>query len=370
MPVMPSIKRSWFLLLVTLAVTIQSGCDEDSGRLVPVEPFEIVSLGSFVSDDQSNRGVILLEIEYDGTETTGEAVIRSRNRDKPYVHVYLKGTYEGSDIQLSLDKDMIPYQYELTIQATIESGAVLTGIFFHSLDSLEADFQSVILETGAATVDSLVDLEVTTLGLAFDGEDIWVSTSTSDYFRMNLDGSIEDTIVVLMRGDAHWTSDALTSDGTVLWGHYPVTINDGGEIRNESDIEEFTKDGVITRSFRIPHRTTGLAVDGDDLWSLTIDSDSLHRFDSLGTILESIEIQLPDLVDIEYEDGFFWSIGWFMKRLYKIDRNGGVLSVYHLPGEAGIVFPSGIVFDGEHFWYSFNTTYLDSRIYILNVELF
>jgi hypothetical protein len=41
--------------------------------------------------------------------------------------------------------------------------------------------------------------------------------------------------------------------------------------------------------------------------------------------------------------------------------------VYHLPGESGIIFPSGIVFDGIHLWYSFNTTYLDSRIYRLSV---
>lgn len=57
-----------------------------------------------------------------------------------------------------------------------------------------------------------------------------------------------------------------------------------------------------------------------------------------------------------------------MERLYKIDGAGDVLRVYHLPGEGGDVFPSGIVLDGEHFWYAFNTVYLDSRIYKMTVS--
>jgi hypothetical protein len=360
MPVLPA--------LFAILLLAQFGCEEDSSRPDPVEPYQLILLGSYADDEQGDQGVILLDLEFAGAELTGHAVIKSRVNESPLLNVYLKGSSDGDDIQLDLDKEKIPYQYELTITATMGTGHDLTGTFSYPLGDLEAEFQAVTLETADAAVDTLVDLDVSTSGLAFDGEDIWVSTVTKDHILMNLDCAFVDTIAVFIR-DAHWTSDALTSDGTHLWGHLPVTVQGGGEVRNESDIQKFTKEGVIIDSFRIPFRATGLAHDGEYLWSLAADSGSLIRFDDQGTILESIELGLPDLVDIEYDGVYFWGIGWFMKRLYRIDSEGRVLRVYHLPGETGIIFPSAIVFDGEQFWYAFNTSYLDSRIYKMTVGL-
>ncbi|GEM_PF-1000920 len=355
------------LIFVAFLIFIQSGCEDNASNPDPAESSKEILLGSYEKGDQSDGGVVMLDLEYSGSSVTGRAIIRSRLNEYPYLIVHLKGSRQGEAVQLGLDTERIPYQYELTIQATRDLAGDLAGTFFYSIDSLSADFECAVLDEDAAAVDTFVDMNVSVLGLAFDDDNIWISTVSADHILMNTDCSFEDTVTVLMWQGAHWTSDALTWNGTHLWGHLPVTISDGGETRNESEIEKFTREGVITDSFGIPFRTGGLAYDGADLWSLSTGSDSLFRFDTLGTILEGIEIGLPDLVDIEYEDGFFWGIGWFMKRLYKIDPSGEVVRVYHLPGETGIIFPSGIVYDGEHFWYSFNTTYLDARIYKITV---
>jgi hypothetical protein len=352
--------------LVAALMLAQLACEDKSAGPDPVETFQLAFLGAYADEEHGDRGVIMLDIESDGSGLAGEAVIRSRVDEDPYIHVYLKGSTDGEDIELALDTDKVPYQYELTILATRGPGDDLEGSFSYPSGGLEAEFEASALEQADAAVEAYVDLDVSTGGLAFDGEDIWVSTVTRDHIIMSLGGAFIDTVVVLREG-AHWTSDALTSDGTHLWGHLPVTVSDGGVIRNESEIEKFTKEGVIVDSFRIPHRTTGLASDGEYLWSLKAESDSLFRLDGEGTILEAIEVPLPDLVDIDYDGAYFWGIGWFMKRLYKMDGAGDVLRVYHLPCEDGNVFPSGIVFDGEHFWYGLNTVYLDSRIYKVTV---
>jgi hypothetical protein len=57
-----------------------------------------------------------------------------------------------------------------------------------------------------------------------------------------------------------------------------------------------------------------------------------------------------------------------MKRLYRISGSGDVMSVFHLPSEQGPIYPAGIAFDGERFWYSFNTTYFNTRIYGLRMQ--
>jgi len=359
----PTNKVPLLPMLVVASMLAQLGCEEKSSRPVPVEPYKAVLLGTYADDGQGDWGVIMLDIDSEDETLTGEAVIRSRAHDDPFLHVYLKGSMDGEDMELDLDTDKVPYQYELTILATKGPGDDLAGAISYPAGGLEAEFEASVLEQADAQVQDFVDLDISSKGLAFDGEDIWVSTITSDYVIMNLEGVFEDTVVVLLWEEAHWTSDALTSDGTHLWGHLPVTVGGGGVALNQSEIKEFTKEGMVVDSFRIPHRTTGLASDGEFLWSLKAESDSLFRFDGEGAIQEGIELPLPDLVDIDYDGAHFWGIGWFMKRLYKIDGAGEVLRVYHLPCEGGNVFPSGIVFDGEHFWYGVNTVYLDSRVY-------
>jgi hypothetical protein len=357
-----------FLALVALAIFAVIGCDDKSSGPDRTEPGLTIWLGSNSDTGGVDSGAIMLDLIRNGRKVSAEAVIRSRVLEYPFDHIYFTGTADGDYIQLHLDTDRMPYDYEFDIQLTVGSGGTLEGSFYHSAYGMTADLECAELESADATADTFIDVRAVTLGLAFDGEHIWISTSGRDYFIMDSTAAIVDTIAVLFETDMHWTSDALTSDGTLLWGGFPVTVTDPDGSRNESDIIEFTKDGSISRRFRIGHRTSGLAWSGEDLWSISIESDLLYRLGLDGSVLQTVTVDVPDLVDIAFDGEYFWAIGWFFKRLYKISGAGDVLTVYHLPGEHTFVYPAGLAFDGSHFWYNFDTSYLDSRIYRLSVE--
>jgi len=356
------------LVLALLALAVLPGCDTVTTGPPPSDTELTMWLGSYSSSGDDDSGAIMIDINRTGRTATAELVIRSHEQETPYNHLYLKGSVHGDDLDLGLDTDRIAYSFTFDVELTIGPGGTMSGSFYFSTYDMTATFDCVELESAEVGADTFIDVSAVTLGLAYDSEDIWISTSSRDHFLMDSTGAFVDTVVVFLVGDARWASDALTSDGSLLYGGYPVTVGGPEGSRNESDIVEFTKDGTVSRRFRIGHRTSGLAWSGTGLWSLPIESDSLYRLDLEGTVLETVPAGVPDLVDIEFDGEYFWAIGWFMKRLYKISSFGEVLTVYHLPGEYGYIFPTALAFDGSHFWYSYNTSYLGSRIYRLSVE--
>jgi hypothetical protein len=195
---------------------------------------------------------------------------------------------------------------------------------------------------------------------------MWAST-LSDFVRMSVAGEILGRVVVYYAQGLRWTSDALTSDGTHLWGHLPRTVQDATGLHNRSLIIEFAKDGTVTNEFEIPHRTNGLARGAS--CGLSPDATGFKRFDATGNILESIDVFLPDLSDLEYDGTYFWCIGWFLSRLYQIDRSGEIVRVFDLPQDTGTVVPVAIAHDGSLLWYAEGKLFAwSSRIYKLQVS--
>ena len=89
----------------------------------------------------------------------------------------------------------------------------------------------------------------------------------------------------------YWTSDALTWDGHLYWGHLPTTIQDPGGTHNASRIMSFDGNGHIVNEFELPHRAGGLAYDGTSFWALDISWPGIYRYDTNGTILETVPIE-------------------------------------------------------------------------------
>ena len=361
-----SVSRS--ILLSIFVISFLPGCGSDAPGPVPPGEGLTIWLGSYTSVGGDDSGSVMFDIDRDGRRVTAETVIRSRRNERPFEHLYLEGSTDGDIIELSLDTARVDYQFQFDVHITLGSGETMSGSFFHSFYEMTADFDCQELESSEAEVDTFLDMHTVMLGLTFDGEDAWISTAAMDHFLVDSTLVFVDTVAVLLAGGAHWTSDALTAGDSMLYGAYPVTVAGPEGSVNESDIIVFTRDGEVSGRFRVGKRISGLAWSGEDLWSLPVESDSLHRIGPDGVILESFAVDVPDLVDIEFDGEYFWGVGWFMKRLYRISATGGPVKVYHLPGEHGFIFPSALAFDGSRFWYGFNTSYLDSRIYLLNVD--
>jgi sugar lactone lactonase YvrE len=207
------------------------------------------------------------------------------------------------------------------------------------------------------------------MGIAFDGTRVWASTSFADFQRFNTDGTLIDQIEIFVHG-AHWGSHPLTSDGKRLWGHLPSGVVTSEGTTNISRIYEFSTNGVLTADYELDHRTAGLAFNGGEMWSLYAQTGQLNRIDPSGITVETIETTLPDPIDLEFDGTHFWVIGYYLKRLYQLDKNGNLLRMYDLPEKDTVDTPTGVTFDGTHFWYSMNhwtQSYTSGRIYKLSV---
>jgi hypothetical protein len=345
-----------------------SGCGDESptGTGGTPEPVREFWQGTYAAGDQSDRGSTVLDIVRTGSDVVGELAFRSRVAADPYDHLFVKGTATASGFQLGPNMDLVDYPFGFSLNATAADSQA-AGTFTYAPTGLAADLVLRELPLGSLTVQWSLSKAEGILGLAFDGTDLWAGTLT-DFLRMDADGADVGRVTVYYRPGARWTSDALTADGTWLWGQYPETVVDQTGSHNRSVIVKFAEDGTVDDTYEIPVRAAGLAEEGGDLWVLPIESDGFHRFDASANDLEDVEVAIPDMVDLDVDGSRFWAIGWFLNVLYEIDRSGTVIRAYTLPRQTGIEFPAGIVTDGSSFWYAAGGFELVTTIYRMRLN--
>jgi hypothetical protein len=329
-----------------------SSC-EDNGPAGPVEPTppttQIAWVGQFTSG--SDQGPIVFDLFQTGTAVSGETVFSSPGLASiAPAHLFVVGTLQDGILQLD-HPGPLPPEFIFTVDAGIDPEGNLAGSLALSYPPLHADVVCRPLPRGKASIELAVNVPVTVKAMVFDGVHVWLSTTgDDDYVRMQTDGSLVDNVPVLLPGGAHWTSDALTYDGDMLWGHLPLTIQDPSGTHNASRIIGFDSRGQVARTFQIEHRTLGLAFDGSRYWSLDGESLRLYAFDTTGTVQASVPIEVPDPSHLEFDGEHFWTLGWAMSRLYALDADGRAVRIYDLP-VSGFRFHSGIAVEGAYLWY-------------------
>jgi hypothetical protein len=189
-------------------------------------------------------------------------------------------------------------------------------------------------------------------GMVYDGNRLWLS-NLSNYVRMNLDGTFADTIVIDHDPPpAHWISDVVMYDGALLWGVFPIAIMGPGGSTNVADLLAFTAGGRAPDSLRIDHQPLGLAHDGAHSWSLRGVPPALIQFDGTGAVTDSLPLEIPDAYRLVFDGTHFWTLGWYLQRLYEVDVNGQVLAICDLPSSNLGGLPTGLAVEGSHIWYS------------------
>jgi len=331
-----------------------AGCNENNGPAGPVEPTPTTTQVAWVGEFTSGfvQGPIVFDLVQTGTAVSGETVFSSPGLASiAPAHLFVEGTLQDGTLQLALDLDVVPTQITFTVDAGIDPQGKLSGSLALSDPPLQADVVCRPLPRGKASIELAVNVPVTVKAMVFDGVHVWLSTTgDDDYVRMQTDGTLVDSVPVLLPGGAHWTSDALTYDGDMLWGHLPLTIQDPSGTHNASRIIGFDSHGQVARTFQIEHRTHGLAFDGSRYWSLDGESLRLYAFDTTGTVQASVPIEVPDPSHLEFDGEHFWTLGWAMSRLYALDADGRAVRIYDLP-VSGFRFHSGIAVEGAYLWY-------------------
>jgi hypothetical protein len=289
-----------------------------------------------------------LDLTRTGDALEGEIVFRSRQSEYPYTYTAVKGTATGQDITLELLADPDPWQFALS---GFDSMGTLTGTFSASPWSLSATFTLTELVRGTLVAESSLPQDDSPRGIAVHKGELWLAQLPGYFERRTLDDESLDYVFVYLYPGILWTSKPLTSDGTSLYGHLPVTVQGGNGLSNESDIIRFTEDGVVAGRFRLPHRCTGLTWDGTSLWAVPITSEAMLRFDASGTVLETVPISIPDAQDILFDGQYFWAPSWFLSLLYQMDRQGNILAVFDLPQPSDLSRSVALAHDGTRFWY-------------------
>ncbi len=346
-----------------------AGCDKN-GPTAPATTetsSRKVWIGTYAAGPGLEHGVLAMDITTSGASASGLLVLRSRVSSALYERLYLRGSARGDSLTLAPDPSLHPGLGGVEIRAA-RSGDALTGALSFAAYALMASIDCAGYAVNALPApESFTVPDTTLVGLASVGANLWTSTPDFDYLVFDTAGVCRLRVAVLYYPDAYWISDALTSDGTRLWGQYPVSFG-GSEPRNGSVLVEFTPEGQITGRHDVGHRIIGLAHDATGLWSLPLGGDFLRRLDpASGAVLDSVAVAVPDLTKIASDGTRFWGVGWFLNLLYEIDRQGQVVKIYDQPDENQGDGPVGLAFVGEDLWLA-RTNVTDSWLYRTRVE--
>jgi hypothetical protein len=283
-------------------------------------------------------------------------------------HEYVRGYIRDDRMHLEHDLDRVDYQYPFTLDAVLGPEAQLEGEFSVADVVESAPLSCRPLERRAIQVAASYVLPYTVSAMAFDGSNLLLSSIEREYVRATPQMVDLGSVRVLYENIGYWTSSALSYDGSSFWGFLPVTVQGPNWSRNESKMIGFDASGQIVSMFYLPHRTDGLAYDGADYWSMDSEGPRLHRYDATGAILETLTIDVPDATDLEADATSFWTTGWYLERLYRLDRTGRAIAVYDLPQE-GVGYCSALALEGPAVWHAQDDPFAGSaRIYRLLPE--
>ena len=334
---------------IALAAAL-TGCDKNPARVIPPGPPPPTEsrawIGTYSSAAMS--GDIVIDLVRSGDTVRGELVFSA-----PWEpHVFVSGTITAESLLIAVDRSVTPSGADFRLRASIQTDSSLAGEMTGTPGPIGAIVACRALPRLSVAEDLAVDVPHAVKGMVHDGSRIWLSTIGSDYLLMSTEGQVTGTVAVFYR-DAHWTSDALTFDGTRLWGALPGAAGTPtGELLLFSEVLAFDSGGRLPDSLRVWHRTTGLAWDGSHFWSLPHVGSTILRFDRAGVVSDSLHLGIPDAVHLEFDGTHFWTLGWFLNRLYRTDAQGRVEAICDLPQDAFAFGAGGIAVEGARLWYA------------------
>jgi hypothetical protein len=333
------------------AVALLVGCTKK-----PTEPQESSGRFAWSGPYSGQEGSLVLDVSVVGTTVTGEVVFT----DPSNPHYHLRGVVSGDSLLLAVDPAYPASTFALRARV---SGDSLKGEMFGGPLASSVAFAGHVLARHVVTNDEVHEYSTGGIALAYDGTWIWLSTSgDDDYMRLSTDGSVHDHVTVLY-GGYHWTSSTLAFDGRLMWGTLPGAYGPPVSVEY-SEVLAFDANGRAPDSLRLWQRSQGMAWDGTHL--RTLKDSWIKRLDGTGAILDSMKVDIPDPVHLGYDGSHFWTLGWYMKRLYEINPLGQVVAICDLPGQDTGNFPVGIAAEGFHLWYG-ESPLLSTRLHRLTL---
>lgn len=133
-----------------------------------------------------------------------------------------------------------------------------------------------------------------------------------------------------------------TLQGELNWGDRPYS--------QEFQLQpgETTFSMQVVASFANPGSQSlhGLAFDGTDLWLAGYGEGKIHKVDTSGKLLTSIDAQSSNPTGLTFDGTYLWVASDTTLKIYQIDTSGNLISSFAAPGDDS----TGLAFDGTALW--------------------
>ena len=173
-------------------------------------------------------------------------------------------------------------------------------------------------------------------GLAFDGQDIWVSCIGSS--KVTRVRPSDGTVLGMLDLGANAAAGSITFDGANLW--IPTQAGDIRQVR--------TRDGAVLNAFPTSGNATALAYDGASLWAAAPSRDMVLQFAGKGNLFIGA-VSLPSgggPSGLAYDGANMWITHQGTRTVTKVRATDTVLLGTFAVGSN----PAGIAFDGKYMW--------------------
>jgi len=177
-------------------------------------------------------------------------------------------------------------------------------------------------------------------GLAWDGEDLWLSSSYNEtIYRMTPDGVVKNSF-----------PSPCNRPFDMVWdGNYLRVICASGDEQEGYKIYKMDTAGTVIGDFMQlePDYSHGIAWDGYFLWVADATNHRIAQIDpSDGHVIISFRSPGPDPRGLAWDGQYLWNADFATKRIYQLDAMGNIINTWAAPGTS----PMGLTWDGAHIW--------------------
>lgn len=222
----------------------------------------------------------------------------------------------------------------------------------------------VILAAGGVTVlSSFYSPDQYTNGLAWDGTNLWLLGGFYDgFYEINTSG----TVLSQFKPSEPGGKNALgaTFDGTNLWGMFLLNTGTPGEVY------EYTTSGVFLSTFICPATyNLGLTWDGTNLWMSCRGNQTIYELSTAGSVLSSFSVPYGSIGDMAYDGSNLYFATGGDGSIVEVTTTGTIVDTYDLSGISSSFNAVALVFDGNNFWVSNQTTDIIYEVTLTPVSL-
>ncbi|MGH7682174.1 MAG: hypothetical protein ACRENN_09340, partial [Candidatus Eiseniibacteriota bacterium] len=280
---------------LTLLGLVLAGCSDDNPvkTAAPETVQKRAWIGSYASGSGSSD--VVMDLDQTGTSLRGELAYGPTTL--AWFHV--TGEIHSDSMFLTNDPAYGPVS-DFSLRVQIHQDDSLSGTMRSVPGGLDADVACRPLPRLSVDTDVSHDVPFTVISAAYDDTLMWLGTVGDNYVRIEPTGAVVDTVAVDHAPSAHWVSDVLMFDGTVMWGVYPIALNGPGGVTNVADLLGFNASGRTADSMYVAFRPAGLATDGSRFWSLHGEPPGLVSFDRRGAVTDSLHLEAPDASQLAF----------------------------------------------------------------------